>query len=470
MRDDCAAESARIRGGAPYRIEGSLADCSRQVPQRSSGIPPKAAALHATLDIDILTLPRRDVLAAQWLELESRSEGGFFVGWTWIGAWLESLPAGIVVRLLRAQRAGRVVGLALLVQGAVRTVPLIGGQGWWLHATGRPELDAIAVEHNGPLVDAAEPDVARAMLAFLCDHMGPCRRVTWPHLHSAEGLRPAERRQQASWRQLRATSWAVDLGLVREQAAGYLALLPAKTRYAIRRTRAACEAIGQIEVSVARSAEDAEAAMSALLRLHTQRWKDREGGSSFLLPFVRRFHERLLPEGMARGEVQLLCVKVGGRELGYLYSFVRGGRVSFYQSGIDYGMLGPKMSPGLLVIALAIEHNARSGHAVFDLLGGAGHYKKLLATHQETLDTLVIDRVNWQSALESQVRLKLVPTLLRLSGTAPDLYDWTLTWVRRIGLGLSLAALALAVDACSEDTESATERTTHRAARLVPAG
>ena len=406
------------------------------------------------LQIDLTPAPAPAELGAEWTALEARARHSAFVSWTWIGAWLAALPSELRPCLLRARRGPRVVGLALFVPGRDRSLPLIGGRGLWLHATGRPELDAIAIEHNGLLVDANEPDVAPAMLDHLCRRMGPWRRVTLSHLQPTQAGTPAAP-ARASTRRRDDASWVVDLQAVRASASGYTGLLQAKTRYAIRRTRMACEALGPIRLTVAEDRAAVQEAMPRLLRLHARRWQQREGGSSFLLPFTQRFHERLLPSASERGEVQLLSVTVGPHELGHLYSFVHRGRVSFYQSGVDYELLGPKMSPGLLMLALAIEHNAALGHQAFDLLGGAGHYKKDLATHQETLSTVVLEQRDWRLALEMHLRARVLPWLRRAGGNAHDWRVGLRTWLGRIGLGLSLGVLALAVDACSDEDDAA---------------
>lgn len=406
--------------------------------------------LNDDIQVELTAAPAAAELAPQWTELEARAGAGFFLSWQWIGAWLRVLPADVKPQLLRARRHGRTIGLALLVPAPDRTLPLLGGRGLWLHATGRGELDQIAIEHNGLLVDAAEPRAEAAMLAYLCAHMRPWRRITLPHLGPGGVALPSRLPARTVGRNVEEASWVVDLAAVRGETSGYLGLLHAKTRYTIRRSRAAAEALGPIEIAVAATLPDAQRAMEDLLRLHALRWRARNGGSSFLAPFTQRFHTELLPAAFERGEIQLLSVKVGGRALGHLYSFVHRGRISFYQSGIDYEMLGPKMSPGLLVLALAIEHNAALGHASFDLLGGAGHYKKDLATHAETLRTLVIERSGTRQSLEALLRAHVVPLLQRASGDPRHWRAWLRKWVARTALVLSLPVLALAVDGCSE--------------------
>lgn len=408
------------------------------------------------LDTDILveltTMPARATLAAYWTLLESRASAGFFLSWTWMATWLDTLPGTVRPLTLIARRQDRIVGLALLASSPDRTLPLIGGRGLWLHTTGQSDLDSIAIEHNGVLVDASESGVEAAMLSHLCRHMRPWRRVTLPHLRVTGSEPNARTCHNAVARHHDEPSWVVDLDAVRASANGYLGLLNSKARYAIRRTRAACEALGPIEVSVADSLPAAQRGMNDLLRLHAQRWQGRGDGSSFLTPFTQRFHARLFPAGFERGEIQILSVRVAGRPLGHVYSFVHRGRVSFYQSGFDYEMLGPKASPGLLTLALAIQHNAALGHSSFDLLGGAGHYKKDLATHQETLRTLVLERRGLRNSLEQQARKHLVPRLRRVSGDSQHWRIWLRNWLARIALAVSLPLLALSVDRCTGST------------------
>ncbi len=406
--------------------------------------------MSSSITIEFTPVHDRTALAGDWRDLEDRACGGFFVSWTWVGAWLETLPENVEVHALRAQKGQKLVGLALLASGWLRPIPFLAGRGLWLHSTGRPELDAITIENNGLLVDSGEADVAGAMVDFLLSQKERWRRISLPLLRQPLRSSSAQSSRHFHWRTQEKTSWIVDLDKVRHSPSGYAGLLSAKTRYAIRRTRQACEARGKIEVSIAEGEDEIRSAMTRLLGLHRRRWEARPGGSSFDMPFVQRFHDRLLAMGADRGEIQLLTVTVGSHALGHLCCYVHRGRVSFYQSGVDYAFLGPKMSPGLLVIALAIEHNASIGHAVFDLLAGARHYKKDLSTHQETLVTEIVDRAGWQFALESQMRRRLRPKLERPASRPAGEQRWSARWLKKFLLGVSLVAIPLAFDACSE--------------------
>ena len=83
-----------------------------------------------------------------------------------------------------------------------------------------------------------------------------------------------------------------------------------------------------------------------------------------------------------------------------------------YQSGFAYSE-DPREKPGLVCHTLAIDHYARLGMRVYDLLGGDDRYKKTLAGGGEALHWATLRR--WRSAagltaaLAGRVRHRLAP-------------------------------------------------------------
>ena len=193
--------------------------------------------------------------------------------------------------------------------------------------------------------------------------------------------------------------------------------------------------------------------LDRLVTLHERRWAGREEPSSFIRPFAQTFHAKLVENAFARGEIQLLRITAGGREIAYFYNFVHRRRVSYYQSGIDYEALPGKHSPGLLGLALAVEHNMALGHDVFDFLAGASHYKRHLSTHQECLRTVVLERKGFRHTAEQQLRTTLLPWIKRVSGQPVYWRLWLRKWMGRVGLGICLPAAVLLLDACSDQMD-----------------
>ena len=103
-----------------------------------------AASTRITLSAD----PDLTVVEAAWRDLESAAMPSLFQSWTWVGCLAdERFPAPV---LLRAERDGRTVGLALLN----RTQGRLGAERLWLNESGDPALDSsarVAVMKASPL-------------------------------------------------------------------------------------------------------------------------------------------------------------------------------------------------------------------------------------------------------------------------------------------------------------------------------
>ena len=76
----------------------------------------------APLEVHRVPLPPTQELAARWTALERRSACSFFTSWTWIGCWLQWLPARIRPELLVVKDGCEAVALAILGRGRVRRV------------------------------------------------------------------------------------------------------------------------------------------------------------------------------------------------------------------------------------------------------------------------------------------------------------------------------------------------------------
>ena len=115
------------------------------------------------------------------------------------------------------------------------------------------------------------------------------------------------------------------------------------------------------------------------------------------------FHRTLIRDRFAAGEIQLLRVAAGGAPIGYLYNFVHDGHVYAYQSGFRYDD-DPKLKPGLVTHAMAIEHNLRAGARVYDFMAGEGQHKASLGTGSSELFWLVLQRDRLRFRVEDGLR------------------------------------------------------------------
>ncbi|WP_165396790.1 GNAT family N-acetyltransferase [Sphaerotilus mobilis] len=377
------------------------------VPSAARTTPSASAASLSGLELSCRPLREVHGLEGQWRELAGRvgAAASAFLDWPWIGAWLGMLPPSADVRVLQARLQGRVVGLALLVRTRRKLGPVSFCEAWHLHASGDPVLDKICIEHNDFLVLPEHADALRAaMLAHWQQVAGSAAELHLPGL-VGEGwarLLPAGMTAEDETK----PSAGVALGPVRDAKLDFTPLLSSHARRFVRRSMKEYQTvIGPLAVEVADSRVQAGQFLDELIRLHEAIWHKRGLTGAFAGSGVLDFHHRLIDLAWPDGGVQLLRVRTGDRPMGYLYSFVRGGRLYVYQSGFDYGLLEKHGRPGLVTHALAIQHNAGLGHGYYDLLAGESQYKATVATDHEGMTWSVWRKPAWRFRLEQQLRI-----------------------------------------------------------------
>jgi CelD/BcsL family acetyltransferase involved in cellulose biosynthesis len=328
--------------------------------------------------IDIRALDDLTTLGPLWRDLEARADGSFFQSWAWTGCLAEErFPAPW---LLTARRGERVVALGLFNR---RPPHLIRRATLLLGETGRSGPDTIFIEHNGLLVDRAEP----SGLATLCwDKLaaGEPGRARWllsgiPRT-ACDALTPIRRMRIVA----RRPAPFVDFGQIPTGRA-ILDGLSANARQQLRRSLRAWERIGPLQLDVAASPVEGRSWLDALKALHQRYWNGRGKPGAFAEPFFERFHHALIGRAAPGQSVDLIRISAGPRLLGYLYNFVHHGWVATYQSGIDYGPDAEKLRPGLICHLLAIEHYRRAGMRLYDFLGGEARYKRGFANAEREL-------------------------------------------------------------------------------------
>jgi CelD/BcsL family acetyltransferase involved in cellulose biosynthesis len=328
-------------------------------------------------DVEATLLDQPLALEAEWRDLESRADGGFFLSWSWIGSWAESFAKPLV--LVRAKGGGRTVALGLLAPARVRRHGLIGSRQLLLHASGDPDLDRIAIEYNGFLV---ERGAGTGMAAFL---LSALRRISdWDEcvLPGVAGdyVQAAERSGLAAAIDRQTASYGVSFpGLAGRP---HIETLSANTRTQLRRALRLYEADGVLSLHPAGGLEEAFAYFSNLKAM--DRWEEKGVQGAFATPAREAFHRRLIERAWPRGELELLQARAGTRVIGYLYHFLYRGRALSYQIAYQPAP-DNRHHPGLVMHHLAIERARKKGFAVYDFLAGEARYKKSLGTEIQTL-------------------------------------------------------------------------------------
>jgi CelD/BcsL family acetyltransferase involved in cellulose biosynthesis len=316
-----------------------------------------------------------------WRDVESRADAGFYLSWTWIGLWLRLSNAKPLV--LVARRGARPIAVGLLTFARRRRHRVIATNAWSLHETGDPEQDVLCIEHNGFLCDRADRDAAEAALVdFLTCHrwLGPEGR-RWDEMRFgaiSDSLRERLAASGLATREISVKDSAfVDLGALRRDQRGYLDTLGSNTRYQIRRAQRLFAKRGELACDAAQTVAQALAFHDRLCELHTARWNARGQRGARDFAFLQLFHRTLIAEAHPRGEVDLLRIRAGESEIGYLYNFVRDRWVGYYLGGFVYEP-DAKLKPGFVSHALAAERYLRDGRDVYDFLAGGESYKSLL--------------------------------------------------------------------------------------------
>jgi CelD/BcsL family acetyltransferase involved in cellulose biosynthesis len=364
-------------------------------------------AASGRLGATLRDLPPLGTLEPMWKDLERRARASFFLSWHWMGTWLNWLPAEVELQMLQVEHGGVVVGLAFLARRVLRRHHLLWSRALFLNRSGDASLDEISIEHNGILaVQGSEAEVTRAGVRHLID-----REKRWDELFlDAVGDPSALARARFDGARVHVVREGparnVDLGAVRAANGRFADLLGRNTRYQVRRSLRELEGIGPVRLDEAHDRGEARAYLARLAELHQGYWHARGMPGSFAKPAFGRFHEQLIEREFDSGVLQLLRLTAGGRELGYLYNHLYGGRVHSYQSGFSYpDESAPQhYRPGLVAHALAIEHNAERGHAVYDFLAGDSDFKRRLATGFEPLAWMVVQRPRLKLRLENVAR------------------------------------------------------------------
>jgi len=310
-------------------------------------------------------------LAAEWIELEQRADGNFFLSWRWIGSWLRATGARPL--LVKAADNGTILALGLITP-CHRKRHFLSVNQLCLHETGVAEFDALTIEYNNFLIARAAPadtliEILRALQS---------REPGWDEILLSGIELPVASMARAAGLHVETDRISPVFGVDLSAQAGQDALSP-NLRAQIRQSRAFAERSGPLSLEPARGSGQALEFFEKMAAFHTSYWQGRKKPGAFATDFSRSFHHELIASQSVLADVELLQLTAGSQVLGYLYNFLYAGRVYSYQSGFSYGD-DNRHRPGLIAHVMAIERAKSSGLLVYDFLAGDAHYKARLGT------------------------------------------------------------------------------------------
>jgi CelD/BcsL family acetyltransferase involved in cellulose biosynthesis len=338
-----------------------------------------------------------------WRSVTARAQATYFQSWSWVENWLQSLPKGHRMRLGVIHDGGAPVGAFFLGSTLERRHAVILSLAKHVNETGTPAIDELCLEYNSFVCAAsARPDLRRILEQI----PGPWDELYLSALDSGRfpGDALADLGQPYRVEVLKsAPSYFVDLDAVRARGE-YIPLVGHKTRAHLRRTYRVYESDGAITTEVASDLPTALDMYRELVDLHQSHWTKKGFAGAFGSVYFRNFHERLIRERLASGEIQLVRVRVAGRTIGCIYGFVYEGTLYQYQTGMTYEEDSRDRRPGFLCNAEAIRYNAQLGLHRYDFLGGTQGYKKQLATGEQSLAWVRIQKPRVRFWLERRAK------------------------------------------------------------------
>lgn len=112
--------------------------------------------------------------------------------------------------------------------------------------------------------------------------------------------------------------------------------------------------------------------MKEFRALHAMQWA--EGISSFITDASWRFHQRLAARWLPQQRAWMPLLEADGKVVAALYGFVEREQFFQYQSGWERSLA--KLSPGKMVIRLAVDCCIQRGLKMYDMLPGDYEYKR----------------------------------------------------------------------------------------------
>lgn len=323
-----------------------------------------------------------------WLSLQHRSEHTYFTSWGWISVWLKSLPCETRLELIVGYLGDLPVLAFFIGKKKKNRYGVLPSEVFALNATAVQTYDDIYAEYNSILYDSAalkdKAEAIRYLSALGWDEF----KFSWVSSKFVQDFDLLNQERRYPFRVLEAHSAAsywTDLQKVRAANLDLYALLSPNKRNQIRRSIKQYEANGgALVVQEATNQAEALSMFERLVALHQAKWSKAGRPGAFANRYVYQFHKELIRSRFEAQEIQLLHIFNSAGSLGYLYCFVYGGQVLFYQSGFNY-LPQNVYRPGLVSHYHAIMYNASKNRNVYDFLAGDTPYKQSFSTNIVTM-------------------------------------------------------------------------------------
>jgi hypothetical protein len=352
------------------------------------------------------------VIKKIWSYLLLKSNHSFFLSVDWICTWLSALPKEQKIICVVGYVANEPSLAFFIGKGKRIRDRLFNSQSLYLNTTGIEYYDELTIEYNSILVSSCiteeiYPLVWSDTIKFLDTF------IKWNELHIqgateqmhilCDKMINIHKDTLHCEVQRNENSYYVDLKKIRANSMDYSSLLSSNRRAQIKRSIKEYEKNGKIRISKAETVEDAILMLNGLAELHQQEWVKRGHPGSFSNNFFFNFHKQLIENSFENETIQLLRVHNDSCTIGYIYNFVYGKDILFYQCGFNY-LNNNRIRPGIVSHYLAIIYNAKMNYNTYDFLAGDSGYKRSLSTDANKMSWLILQKNRKRFVLERMFR------------------------------------------------------------------
>jgi CelD/BcsL family acetyltransferase involved in cellulose biosynthesis len=151
-----------------------------------------------------------------------------------------------------------------------------------------------------------------------------------------------------------------------------------------------------------------------LIELHHRRWEGKGRAHGFSSPEYVGFHRAVMAACLARGQLRLYCLELGGKIAAMLYMYRFRDAIYLMQAGFDPELA--RVKPGLVLLGWALEQAIEERLRAVDFLKGEHRYKEELASGERETTYLTVPRRTFAAVVFGARRVVLPGLKARLAG------------------------------------------------------
>ncbi len=163
--------------------------------------------------------------------------------------------------------------------------------------------------------------------------------------------------------------------------------MPSRRRREHRRRRRRLDALGRLELTIARTEVELQDALEKAFALYALRWHGRPDNSDFVRARGKAFERAAVSALAQNGVPRIVLLELDGRPVAFSYYFALEGRMYSHKLAFDPAFAA--YSPGTLTLLDTLAAASEEGLTRVEFLGGAEPYKTEFADHFEPLYEVV---------------------------------------------------------------------------------